>query len=100
MIRSFGHRLFLLLGVQSLCGQNLLFFQNPRNLLRSLAVDAHIKNHLDNGSRFLIQNPMLLVLRVTSVAIGRLTHVPATGTTLMQADTDFLTGVSWIPLVK
>ena len=83
MGRSFRQRLFLLLGIQSFCGKNLLFFQNPRKLLWSLAVDAYVKNHLDHGNRFFIRNPMLLVLLVTTVSVGRFANVLAAGAALM-----------------
>ena len=46
VVRSFRHRLFLSLGIQSFCGQNLLFFQNPCNLLRAFAVNAKVEDEL------------------------------------------------------
>ena len=100
MVRSFRHRLFLPLGIQCLCSKNLFFFQNPCNLLRAFAVNTKVEDELDHRSSFFIQNPVILVLRVTAVAVGRFTHVLSAGSSLPQADTDFLAGISWIPLVE
>ena len=100
VVRSFRHRLFLSLGIECLCGQNLLFFQNPCNLLRAFAVNAKVEDELDYRSRFFIQNPVILVLRVTAVSVGRFAHVLPTGSSLPQTDTDFLAGITGIPLVE
>lgn len=48
-------------------------FKNPRNLLWAFAVNAEVKDALDNLGSILIQNPLVL----------------AAGAALMQADTDF-----------
>ena len=100
VVRSFRHRLFLSLGIECLCSQNLLFFQNPCNLLRAFAVNAKVEDELDYRSRFFIQNPVILVLRVTAVSVGRFAHVLPTGSSLPQTDTDFLAGITGIPLVE
>ena len=46
------------------------------------------------------QNPVILVLRVTAVSVGRFAHVLPTGSSLPQTDTDFLAGITGIPLVE
>ena len=100
MVRSFWHWLFLTLGIQRSCGQNLLFFQNPHNLLRAFAVNAKVEDELDDLGRFFIQNPVILVLRVAAVSVGRFAHVLAAGSSLPQTDTNLLAGITGIPLVE
>ena len=56
------------------CGDfHMVPFKNPRNLLWAFAVNAEVKDALDNLGSILIQNPLVL----------------AAGAALMQADTDF-----------
>ena len=95
-----GQRLSLAAGIQSLGRENLIPFKDPGNLLRAFAVDAEVKDALDNRRGFLVLNPLVLVVRVAAVAVGRLTEVLAAGAALMQADTDFLRGIARIPLVE
>jgi len=80
--------------------KNLIAFKNPGNLLRAFAVNAEIKDALDNRRGFLVQNPLVLVVWVAAVAVGRLAEVFAAGAALMQADTDFLGGIARIPFVE
>ena len=80
--------------------KNLIAFKNPGNLLRAFAVNAEIKDALDNRRGFLVQNPLVLVVRVAAVAVGWFAQMLAAGTALTQTGTDFLGGISWIPLVK
>ena len=100
MVRSFRQRLALAFGIQRSCGQNLLFFQNPRNLLRAFAVNAKVEDELDDLGRFFIQNPVFLVLRAAAVSVGRFAHVLAAGSSLPQTDTNLLAGITGIPLVE
>ncbi len=60
-------------------------FKNPGNLLRTFAVDAEVKDALDNRRGFLVQNPLVLVVRVAAVAVGRLAEMFAARAALMQA---------------
>ena len=99
-IRVLGQWLSLTAGIQRLGRENLIPFKNPRNLLRASAVNAEVKDALDNRGGILIHNPLVLVVRVAAVAIGRFAQMLAAGAALTQAGTDFLGGVSWIPLVK
>lgn len=99
-IRVLGQRISLTAGIQSFGRENLIPFKNPRNLLRAFAVNAEVKNALDNRRGFLVQNPLVLVVRVAAVAVGRLAEMLAAGAALMQADTDFLGGIARIPLVE
>ena len=100
VVRSFRQRLALAFGIQRSCGQNLLFFQNPRNLLRAFAVNAKVEDELDDLGRFFIQNSVILVLRVAAVSVGRFAHVLAAGSSLPQTDTNLLAGITGIPLVE
>ena len=43
---------------------------------------------------------MILVLRVAAVSVRRLAHVLAAGASLMETDTDFLAGITGIPLIE
>ena len=99
-IRILGQRLSLAAGIQGFDRKNLIAFKNPGNLLRAFAVNAEIKDALDNRRGFLVQNPLVLVVWVAAVAVGRLAEVFAAGAALMQADTDFLGGIARIPLVE
>lgn len=99
-IRILGQRLSLTAGIQSLGCENLIPFKNPGNLFRAFAVDAEVKDALDNQRGLLVQNPLVLVVRIAAVAVGRLTEVLAAGAALMQTDTDFLGGIARIPLVE
>ena len=47
-IRVLGQRLSLTAGIQRLGRENLTPFKNPRNLLRAFAVNAEVKDALDN----------------------------------------------------
>ena len=99
-IRILWQRLSLAAGIQSLGRKNLIAFKNPGNLLRAFAVDAEVKDALDNRRGILVQNPLVLVVWVAAVAVGRLAEMLAAGAALMQADTDFLGGIARIPLVE
>lgn len=59
-IRILGQQLSLAVGIQSLGCENLIPFKNPGNLLRTFAVDAEVKDALDNRRGFLVQNPLVL----------------------------------------
>ena len=76
-IRVLGQRLSLTAGIQRLGRENLIPFKNPRNLLRAFAVNAEVKDALDNRGGILIQNPFVLVIWVTAVAIGRFAQMLA-----------------------
>lgn len=80
--------------------KNLIALKNPGNLLRPFAVDAEVKDALDNRRGFLVNDPMVFIGWVSAVAVGRLAQMLAAGAALMQADTDFLGGIAWIPLVE
>ena len=99
-IRVLGQRLSLTAGIQRLGRENLIPFKNPRNLLRAFAVDAEVKDALDNRRGILVQNPLVLVVWVAAVAVGRLAEMLAAGAALMQADTDFLGGTARLPRVE
>ena len=43
---------------------------------------------------------MIFVRRVTTVAVGRLAHVLAADSSLVETNTDFLAGITGIPLVE
>ena len=72
----------------------------PSYDVRFIAVNAEVEDALDHRCGVLIQNPLVLVIRITAVAIGRLAQMLAAGAALMQADADFLGSISRIPLVK
>ena len=55
--------------------KNLIPFKDPGNLLRAFAADAEVKDALDNRRGFLVQNPLVLVVWVAAVAVGRLAEV-------------------------
>ena len=99
-IRILWQRLSLAAGIQRFGRKNLIPFKDPGNLLRAFAADAEVKDALDNRRGFLVQNPLVLVVRVAAVAVGRLAEMLAAGAALMQADTDFLGGIARIPLVE
>ena len=68
-IRILWQRLSLAAGIQSLGRKNLIAFENPGNLLRTFAVDAKVKDALDNQRGLLVQNPLVLVVRIAAVAV-------------------------------
>lgn len=67
-IRILGQRLSLAAGIQSLGRKNLIALKNPGNLLRTFAVDAEVKDALDNRRGFSIQRKPAFTLALPKPA--------------------------------
>ena len=55
-------------------GQDAFLFKLGGNLFRAKALQRHIKNAPDNLCSFFINDPVLGIVRVLDIAIGRKSH--------------------------
>ena len=62
--------------------------------------NSQVKDIFDDRSCIFVQNPMIFVRRVTTVAVGRLAHVLAADSSLVETNTDFLAGITGIPFIE
>ena len=81
--------------------QHLFLFQQSGDLARTLALHAKRKDPLHNLCRFLINHPLLRIVRVTLIAVGNVGGQALSTLTLRFVDgTDFAAGILGIPLIE
>ncbi len=83
------------------CGgvQHLLLFQQGCDLTRSFSLHAECKDPLHDLCSFLVNHPLLGIVRVTLVAVGNVGGQALSTLTLCLVDgTDFAAGILGIPL--
>ena len=80
--------------------QDAFLFKLGGNLFRAKALQRHIKNAPDNLCSFFINDPMLGIVRVLDIPIGRKSHRFAGVAFDFITDTAFLADVAGIPLIE
>ena len=80
--------------------QDAFLFKLGGNLFRAKALQCHIKNAPDNLCSFFINDPMLGIVRVLDIPIGRKSHRFAGVAFDFITDTAFLADVAGIPLIE
>ena len=80
--------------------QDAFLFKLGGNLFRAKALQRHIKNAPDNLCSFFINDPMLGIVRVLDISIGRKSHRFAGVAFDFITDTAFLADVTGIPLIE
>ena len=71
MVRALRQGLSLLFGIKCLDRQHPICLQDTDDPGRADAVNRHVKDSLDHWGSVFVQNPVVLVLRVRAVAVGR-----------------------------
>ena len=81
--------------------QHLLLFQQGGDLARPFSLHAERKDPLHNLRRFLINHPLLRIVRVTLIAVGNVGGQALSTLALCLVDgTDFAAGILGIPLIE
>ena len=81
--------------------QHLFLFQQSCDLAWSFSLHAERKDPLHNLRRFLINHPLLRIVRVTLIAVGNVGGQALSALTLCLVDgTDFAAGILGIPLIE
>ena len=80
--------------------QYLISFKDSGNPARADSSNRHVKDTLDHWGSFFIQNPVIFVLQVSAVAVGRLADVFAAGATGFHDRTDLFACIFGIKIVK
>ena len=81
--------------------QHLFLFQQSCDLAWSFSLHAERKDPLHNLRRFLINHPLLRIVRVTLIAVGNVGGQALSALTLCLVDgTDFAAGIFGVPLVE
>ena len=100
MAGTLRHGLAPALGVESFGSQYTVRFQDSGNPGRACSGNRQVKDALDNRGGILVQNPVIFVLRVRLIAIGRLAQVLAAGATGFHHRTNLFAGIFGIKIVK
>ena len=93
-------RLSLLLGIEGLDRQHLVCLQDTGNPGWANSGNGQVKNTLDHWCGVLVQYPVVFVLRVGAVAVGRTAQVLAAGSLCFHNGTNLFAGIFGIKIVK
>ncbi|MEY8387031.1 hypothetical protein AALC17_06980 [Oscillospiraceae bacterium 38-13] len=78
----------------------MVIFEDSSNPARADSSNGHIKDALDHRSSFFVQNPVIFVLRVRAVAVGRFAQVFAADPFGFYDRTNLFTRIFGIKIVK
>ena len=88
------------LRIQRPSGENPIRLQHPGNLARPFPGNAEVIDALDHRGSVFVQNPVVFVLRVRSVAVGWIAQVLAAGASGFQNGPNLFACIFGVKIVK